>query len=154
LRRLDTVEGVLRSKRRWGLALLLACDAVLLTVACISYTRDEQPPASAIRGTVAIESCDRIKRNRAYCTGTFTSDDGSIRISQVGIHTDQRNTTAKGWVDGADDTVVTPAVNPNRLDSVDLWSGIVGLLVTVGVNVFIIVKLLTDADVEFDPRDD
>jgi hypothetical protein len=50
--------------------------------------------------------------------------------------------------------VVTPAVNPNRLDPVGLGSLFASFLATVGLNVFIIAKLVGDPDLELSTTSD
>jgi hypothetical protein len=114
LRDLDTVVGVAKDVIG-SLRVFVVLGGLLFLIVSVvlSIWRDE-PTAAGIRGTVTIEHCENRDQVQATCYGSFTSDDGSVRIPQVEIRADVRNTAVPAQVDSATDTIAGPPAEPER----------------------------------------
>jgi hypothetical protein len=125
-----------RGERRNRLlrAIVVLGGIVFVIVGALLPIWREEPAETAIRGTVTIERCQNQVKAQGDCYGLFTSDDGTVRIPDVLIRTDVRNTTVPAQVDSATDTVAGPPVEPERTSRLErilkaaLILGLAGLL--------------------------
>jgi len=114
----------------WPRAIVVLGGIVFVIVGALLPIWREEPAETAIRGTFTIERCQNQVKAQGDCYGLFTSDDGAVRIPDVLIRTDVRNTTAPAQVDSATDTVAGPPVEPestSRLERILNAALILGL---------------------------
>ena len=109
-----TVAAVAKDVIGWLRALaVLGAVAFVVVTAVLSIFGNEDPADRKIRGTIIIERCEYQVGVEATCYGPFTSEDGTVRIAEVGIRTDVRNTTVAAQVDSATDTLAERANEPS-----------------------------------------